>query len=110
MSEAGERRGELMAGEAFGAPGIPPTWASSDKDFVTTALGNSRLWATIGHGIVNEIYWPSTGRPEIRDIGFYLIGADRWIDLKRVSRYAAVQAEADHTAADRRPSAATTTS
>ena len=76
-----------MAGEAFGAPGIAPTWASSDKDFVTTALGNARLWATIGHGIVNEIYWPSTGRPETRDIGFYLIGADRWVDLKRVSRY-----------------------
>ncbi len=76
-----------MAGEAFGAPGIAPTWASSDKDFVTTALGNARLWATIGHGIVNEIYWPSTGRPETRDIGFYLIGKDRWVDLKRVSRY-----------------------
>ena len=76
-----------MEGEAFGAPGIAPTWASSDKDFVTTALGNARLWATIGHGIVNEIYWPSTGRPETRDIGFYLIGKDRWVDLKRVSRY-----------------------
>lgn len=76
-----------MDGEAFGAPGIAPTWASSDKDFVTTALGNARLWATIGHGIVNEIYWPSTGRPETRDIGFYLIGRDRWVDLKRVSRY-----------------------
>ena len=46
-----------------------------------------RLWATIGHGIVNEIYWPSTGRPETRDIGFYLLGRDRWVDLKRVSHY-----------------------
>jgi len=27
--------------EAFGAPGIAPTWCSSDKDFVTTALGSS---------------------------------------------------------------------
>ena len=43
--------------EAFGAPGIAPTWSSSDKDF-----GSSRLWATIGHGIVNEVYWPSTGQ------------------------------------------------
>jgi glucoamylase len=76
-----------MAAEAFGAPGIPPTWASSDKDFVTTALGNARVWVTVGHGIINEIYWPSTGRPEIRDLGFYLIGKDRWVDLKRVNRY-----------------------
>jgi glucoamylase len=76
-----------MAGHAFGAPGAGPTWASSDKDFVTTALGNSRLWVTVGHGIINEIYWPSTGRPQIRDLGFYLLGEDRWIDLKRVRDY-----------------------
>lgn len=76
-----------MSDEAFGAPGIPPTWASSDKDFVAGALGSSRLSATIGHGIINELYWPSTGRPEIRDLGFYLIGEDRWIDLKRISAY-----------------------
>jgi glucoamylase len=76
-----------MGGEAFGAPGASPTWASSDKDFVTTALGNSRLWVTVGHGIINEIYWPSTGRPEIRDLGFYLLGEDRWVDLKRVNQY-----------------------
>lgn len=73
--------------EAFGAPGIAPTWSSSDKDFVTTALGSSRLWATIGHGIVNEVYWPSTGQPQIRDLSFYLVGAERWIDLKRERRY-----------------------
>ena len=73
--------------EAFGAPGIAPTWSSSDKDFVTTALGSSRLWATIGHGIVNEVYWPSTGQPQIRDLGFYLVGNGRWIDLKRECRY-----------------------
>jgi hypothetical protein len=54
---------------------------------VTTALGSSRLWATIGHGIVNEVYWPSTGQPQIRDLGFYLVGNGRWIDLKRERRY-----------------------
>jgi glucoamylase len=74
-------------GVAFGAPGISPTWCSSDKDYVTTALNGSRLWATVGHGIVNEVYWPSTGQPQIRDLGFYLIGAGKWIDLKRERRY-----------------------
>ena len=73
--------------EAFGAPGVRPTWCSSDKDFVTTALGSSRLWATIGHGIINEVYWPSTGQPQIRDLGFYLVGNGGWIDLKRERRY-----------------------
>ena len=74
---------------AFGAPGIPPTWSSSDKDFVTTALGNARLWATIGHGIINEVYWPSTGRPQIRDLGFIVAdGAGFWCEVKRLGRYA----------------------
>jgi len=76
-----------MDNEAFGAPGIAPTWCSSDKDFVTTALGASRLWATIGHGIINEVYWPSTGEPQVRDFGFYLVGPSGWIDLKRVRSY-----------------------
>ncbi len=76
-----------MGNIAFGSPGIDPTWSSSDKDFVTTALGSSRLWVTVGHGIVNEVYWPSTGTPQIRDFGFYLIGSGRWIDLKRVQNY-----------------------
>ena len=72
---------------AFGAPGISPTWSSSDKDYVTTALGGSRVWATVGHGIINEVYWPSTGQPQIRDLGFYLVGDHRWLDLKRIRRY-----------------------
>jgi glucoamylase len=76
-----------MSTSAFGSPGVPPTWSSSDKDFITTALGTSRLWATIGHGIINEVYWPSTGSPQIRDFSFYLVGDKKWIDLKRVRRY-----------------------
>ena len=39
--------------------------------------GASRLWATVGHGIINEVYWPSTGQPQIRDFGFYLVGKQR---------------------------------
>ena len=33
--------------EAFGWPGIAPTWASSAKDLVSTALGPSPLWVTL---------------------------------------------------------------
>jgi glucoamylase len=76
-----------MVMQAFGAPGMHPTWSSSDKDFVTTALGPARLWATIGHGVVNEVFWPSTGQPQIRDLTFYLVGAGTFVDLKREMRY-----------------------
>jgi glucoamylase len=73
--------------DAFGGPGIEPTWASSAKDAVTTALGPSRVWATVGFGILNEIYWPATGRPQVRDLGFIVAGRDGWVEVKREQRY-----------------------
>lgn len=76
-----------MTEQAFGAPGVPPTWSSSDKDFVTTAIGRARVWVTVGHGVINEIFWPSTGQPQIRDLTFYLVGANGFIDLKREQSY-----------------------
>jgi len=72
---------------APGRPGIAPTWTSSAKDLVTTALGASRVWVSLGHGIVNEVYWPSTGRPPIRDLGFIVAGGGKWFEVKRVCRY-----------------------
>jgi glucoamylase len=72
---------------APGAPGIGPTWTSSAKDVVTTALGTSRVWATLGFGILNEIYWPETGDPQVRDLGFIVAGASGWFEVKRVDRY-----------------------
>ncbi|BFG79926.1 glucan 1,4-alpha-glucosidase [Paraburkholderia terrae] len=74
-------------GGAPGWPGIAPTWTSSAKDLVTTALGGSRVWACIGHGIINEVYWPSAGEPQIRDLGFIVAGPTGWHELKRVGQY-----------------------
>jgi len=73
--------------EPPGKPGINPTWSSSAKDMVSTALGASRLWATFGYGIVNEVYWPSTGEPQIRDLGFIIAGPDGWTEVKRADHY-----------------------
>ena len=56
---------------APGQPGIPPTYASSDKDMVGTAIGSSCLWFTLGHGIVNEVYFPRIDIPQIRDLNGY---------------------------------------
>jgi glucoamylase len=73
---------------APGAPGIRPTWTTSAKDMVTTALGPSRVWVTLGYGILNEIYWPATGWPQIRDLGFIVAGPSGWAEVKRVNKYA----------------------
>lgn len=72
--------------DAPGGPGIAPTWASSAKDFVTTALGG-RVWATLGFGIVNEVYWPFTGEPQLRDLGFLVRIEDAWFEVKREASY-----------------------
>ncbi len=61
-------------GSAFGAPGMEPRWTSSEKQTVGTAYSaSSRVWYTIAHGILNEIYYPTIDRPQVRDLGF-LIG------------------------------------
>jgi glucoamylase len=73
----------MSATLAPGAPGSLPTWTSSAKDMVTTALGTSRVWVTLGHGIINEIYWPATGTPQIRDLGFIVSGPFGWVEIKR---------------------------
>jgi glucoamylase len=54
---------------------------------VSTALGSSRIWATFGFGIVNEIYWPSTGQPQLRDLGFIVKSPQGWTEIKRNQRY-----------------------
>ncbi len=55
---------------APGAPGIPPRWTASGKHAVGTALtAASRVWFTVGHGILNEVYYPRIDNACIRDLG-----------------------------------------
>jgi glucoamylase len=58
---------------AFGAPGIEPRWTSSAKEGVGTAYHTScRLWFTLSHGVVNEIYYPHVDQPNTRDFQFLI--------------------------------------
>ncbi len=58
---------------AFGAPGIEPRWTSSAKEGLGTAYHTScRVWFTLSHGIVNEIYYPSVDQPNTRDFQFLI--------------------------------------
>jgi glucoamylase len=73
---------------APGAPGLSPTWCSSAKEIVGCALGASRLWFTIGGGIINEVYYPRVDIPQIRDLGFLVgDGAGFWVEVKRLWRH-----------------------
>jgi glucoamylase len=75
-------------GRAPGSPGIPPTWTSSAKDIVGCALSSSRVWFTLGFGIVNEVYYPRIDTPQIRDLGFIVAdGRGFWVEVKRLQSY-----------------------
>jgi glucoamylase len=80
-------------GHAFGAPGAEPRWTSSRKDAVGMAYSAaSRIWYTISHGILNEIYYPTIDRPQTRDMEFLLTDGETFVheekrDLERTFEY-----------------------
>jgi len=56
---------------APGWPGIPPRWTSSAKTCAGTALNqHSKVWFTLSHGILNEVYFPRVDQACTRDMGF----------------------------------------
>ena len=61
---------------APGWPGIPPRWTSSAKTGVGTALNqHSKVWFTLSHGILNEVYFPRVDQACTRDMGFIVTDA-----------------------------------
>ncbi len=61
---------------ATGGPGTEPRWTSSAKSGVGTALDSrSRIWFTISHGIVDEVYYPRVDQANTRDFGLLVTGA-----------------------------------
>src|SRR5579863_1188621 len=71
-------------GEAFGAPGLEPRWTSSAKDAVCTAYSaSSKVWFTVSHGILNEVYCPTIDRPQIRDMQFLITDGETFFHEER---------------------------
>jgi glucoamylase len=70
---------------APGWPGIEARWTSSAKEGVgSVLLPNSRVWFTISHGILNEIYYPRVDMACTRDMGLIITdGKDRIWEEKR---------------------------
>ena len=58
---------------APGWPGISPRWTSAAKSAVGTALNpHSRVWYTLSHGILNEVYYPRVDQACTRDLGLII--------------------------------------
>ena len=63
--------------DAPGWPGIAPRWTSSAKSGIGTALSPvSRVWFTLSHGILDEIYYPRVDQACTRDFGMIVTGPD----------------------------------
>ncbi len=60
---------------APGWPGIEPRWTTSAKSGVGTSLRpHGRVWFTLSHGILNEVYYPRIDQACIRDLGLIVTG------------------------------------
>ncbi len=67
-----------------GAPGIPSRWTSSAKSGVGTALSSGcRIWFTISHGILNEVYYPRVDHACTRDLGLIVCGPDGYFSEEK---------------------------
>src|SRR5436190_4485915 len=71
-------------GSAFGAPGNEPRWTRSAKEGIGTAYHSScRVWFTLSHGIVNEIYYPNVDCPNTRDLQFLITDGETFCHEER---------------------------
>ena len=72
-----------------GAPGIEPRWTTSAKCAVGTALSErSRVWFTMSHGILDEVYYPRIDQASIRDMELLVTdGTDFFSEEKRHTRH-----------------------
>ena len=69
---------------AFGAPGMEPRWTRSAKEGIGTAYHSScRVWFTLSHGIVNEIYYPNVDCPNTRDLQFLITDGESFCHEER---------------------------
>ena len=51
-------------------------------------LARSRVWFTLGFGIINEVYYPQVDIPQICDLGFIVAdGLGFWVEIKRLENY-----------------------
>ncbi len=80
---------------APGWPGISPRWTSSAKSGIGTALNrHSRVWFTMSHGILNEIYFPRVDQACTRDMGLLVTdGSSFFSEEKRNCKFENVPLE-----------------
>src|SRR5262245_20354284 len=71
---------------APGGPGIEPRWTRGSKVAVGTAYStSSRVWYTLDHGTITEVYYPTIDSPQIRDLQFLVTDGETFFHDERRS-------------------------
>lgn len=82
---------------AFGRPGIEPKWTRGQKDAIGTAYSaSSRLWFTVSAGILNEVYYPTVDRPQIRDLQYLITDGETFCHDERRHLKASIRPLTSH--------------
>ncbi len=82
---------------AFGGPGIEPRWTGSAKDGIGTAYAtSSRIWFALSLGILNEVYYPTIDRPQLRDLQYLITDGKTFFHDERRLMDSQVDALSDH--------------
>lgn len=80
----GARVHPQSAYRAPGGPGIEPRWTRGHKAAVGTAYSSSsRVWYTLDHGAITEVYYPTIDSPQIRDLQFLITDGETFFHDER---------------------------
>jgi glucoamylase len=78
----------LRAQDAPGAPGETPSWTAASKEGVGTAMTTeSKVWFTLGGGILNEVYYPRVDVADSRTLEFAVSNGKRLLIESRDMRH-----------------------
>jgi len=63
---------------------MEPRWTSSAKDGIGTAYHSAaKIWFTLSHGIVNEVYYPHVDTPNTRDLQLLITDGESFFHEER---------------------------
>lgn len=83
---------------APGGPGIAAHWTRGDKDAMGTAYSTgSHVWFTVGGGIIEEVYYPTIDRPQVRDLQYLITDGETFFHDERRDLESQVERLAPHT-------------
>ena len=68
-------------GEALGAPGRKATWTNGNKQGIGTSRTTaSKVWFTLGDGVLTEAYFPTVDKAQLRSLEFLVAGENGFFE------------------------------